>query len=111
MTVQTITPVAAAETFGAVIARDPVFSKGTLLTLRNQINQAVTVRVYGSNYNDPTMAQAVLETTIAMGAGNVTPTTAGYHTQVPYHYYRVSVEPAGGPAGNFTATWLDDEEL
>lgn len=111
MATQTITPTGATEKLGDVIAVDINDLKKLLMHFKNQVDQVCTVSVYGSHIGDSTMASKVLVTSFMMAAGNVTPTTAGFDTEVPYSYWRVGVTPAGGPTGNFTLTYEAVEEL
>ena len=111
---QTITPlVTATETFGAIIPRDPLFLGDVLFAFENEVDKAVTCKVYGSNSNDSTMVNSVLLTTIpntVLTAGSVTRTTAGYHLTAPYTYLRVSAESDGAPTGNFYVSALVRED-
>ena len=111
MPTETITPTAAAEKLGEIIGVDRLDTDKILFTFVNEVDQEVDVKVYGSNYNDSTMDEKVLLTTIVMADGSVTPTTAGYQDDNNYHYYRVGVTPAALPTGDFTNTWDVEEKL
>ena len=110
---QTITPVASAtEVFGGIISVDRLFTKKVLFTFVQNVDKPIDITIYGSNYNDPTMTESVLETTIsAVPAGNVNPQTRGYQTDSIYDKYRVGIESDGAPTGTVVVTFKTEAKI
>ena len=68
-----------------------------LVSIVNTLDTAVTVDLLGANFDDPTMASPVIDSSVTLGAGSGTPTTGALQSDSKWRYARLRFTAAPTP--------------